>query len=278
MNLLGIDFEEWFHPELIQQKLTNEKKSFKIIKGLDKILDLFHKHETYATFFVVGEILKESPEIFDKIINCGHEIAFHTMYHSRLDSEGFEDKFPNELEEFGLLTNKKSKGFRAPTFSLNRKSNWAIDVLEKYDYKYDSSIMPAKSTLYGNPNAPKIPYRISGKNLDIEDASSNIIEFPLMVTKILGKTVPASGGFYLRTLPMSIIKKAFREYEKNNIPVTFYIHSWELTPEYMPRIELGKKSNFITYHNLEKAFPKIEELLNNFKFTTFEHYLKTNTF
>jgi hypothetical protein len=26
MNLLGIDFEEWFHPELIQNVLTNEKK------------------------------------------------------------------------------------------------------------------------------------------------------------------------------------------------------------------------------------------------------------
>ena len=30
LNILGIDFEEWFHPELIQQSLTTEKKSFEI--------------------------------------------------------------------------------------------------------------------------------------------------------------------------------------------------------------------------------------------------------
>ena len=32
LNILGIDFEEWFHPELIQSVLINEKKSFKIVK------------------------------------------------------------------------------------------------------------------------------------------------------------------------------------------------------------------------------------------------------
>jgi hypothetical protein len=43
MNLLGIDFEEWFHPELIQRVLTNEKKSFKVVNGLDKILEFLGK-------------------------------------------------------------------------------------------------------------------------------------------------------------------------------------------------------------------------------------------
>ena len=27
MNFLGIDFEDWFHPELIQKILTNEEKN-----------------------------------------------------------------------------------------------------------------------------------------------------------------------------------------------------------------------------------------------------------
>ena len=57
MNLLGIDFEEWFHPELIQNVLKKQKKSFKVVNGLDKILDLLANHNTYATFFMVGEIL-----------------------------------------------------------------------------------------------------------------------------------------------------------------------------------------------------------------------------
>jgi len=277
MNLLGIDFEEWFHPELIQRVLTNEKKPFKIINGLDKILEFLGKHETYATFFMVGEIIKEVPEILDKILSNGHEIAFHTMNHSRLDSEGFQEKFSKELEEFAILTNNKSKGFRAPTFSLNEKSSWAIDLLEEQNYIYDSSIIPAKSSMYGNPNAPKKPYKISSSSLEHDDSKAKITEFPLMVTKFLGKTVPAGGGFYLRTLPFGTTKKAIREYEKQEIPGVFYIHSWELTPEYMPKIKLSKKDSFITYHNLGKVISRMSELLSNFQFTSFERYIQNKS-
>ena len=94
-----------------------------------------------------------------------------------------------------------------------------------------------------------------------------------MITKFLGKKIPAGGGFYVRTLPEKIIKNAIKDYEKNNIPATFYIHSWELTPEYMPRIKLSTKNNFITYHNLEKTLSKMDKILNEFSFTSFERYL-----
>ena len=100
-----------------------------------------------------------------------------------------------------------------------------------------------------------------------------LIEFPLLVTKFLGKTIPAGGGFYVRTLPEKIVKNAIRNYEKNNIPATFYIHSWELTPEYMPRINLSTKDNFITYHNIDKTLSKMDKILNEFSFTSFEKYL-----
>ena len=274
MNLLGIDFEEWFHPELIQQVLTDEKKTFKVVNGLDKILEFLQKHETYATFFIVGEIIKTFPEIVDKILDNDHEIGFHTMYHSRLNSVNFQDKFSNELEEFSKLTNNKSKGFRAPTFSLNKQTSWAIDLLEQHDYIYDSSIVPAKSSMYGNPNAPKKPYRVSSNSLENNDPDGKLMEFPLMVTKFLGKTVPVGGGFYLRTLPFGTTKKALREYEKQNIPGTFYIHSWELTPEFMPKVKLSTKNNFITYHNLNKVLERMSELLSTFEFTSFEKFLK----
>jgi|TARA_B110001454_G_scaffold214321_1_gene233937 polysaccharide deacetylase family protein (PEP-CTERM system associated) len=277
LNILGIDFEEWFHPELIQQSLTTEKKSFEIVKGMDKILEFLRKHETSATFFMVGEILKSFPDLLDKILDNGHEIAFHTMYHSRLDSPNFQKKFSKELEEFAILTNNKSKGFRAPTFSLNQKSSWAIDILEEYGYLYDSSIVPAKSNMYGNPNAPKNPYKISSDSLEKDNPNGKLVEFPLMVTKFLGKTIPAGGGFYLRTLPFSITKKAVREYDEQKIPGVFYIHSWELTPEYMPKIKLSIKNNFITYHNLDKVIGRMSDLLSNFQFTSFEKYFQNNS-
>jgi len=277
LNLLGIDFEDWFHPELIQKILTNEEKSFEVIKGIDKILEFLRTHDTYATFFMVGEILEKFPDILDKILENGHEIGFHTMYHLRLDSDNFQEKFSKELDDFARLTNNKSKGFRAPTFSLNEKSSWAIDTLEQHGYVYDSSIVPAKTNLYGTPNAPKKPYRITSNSLDSDNPKGKIIEFPLMTTKFLGKTIPVGGGFYLRTLPFGTTKKALRTYDEASIPGAFYIHSWELTPEYMPKIKLSVKNNFITYHNLDKVIDRMDYLLSNFQFTSFERFIQNNS-
>ena len=273
MNILGIDFEDWFHPQLIKKNIEDKKYEPVVINGLDKILDLLRQNDTLATFFVVGELLEYRPEIFDKIIENGHEVGFHTMYHSRLDSEKFEEKFEDEIKKFEVLTNKKSKGFRAPTFSLNKKSSWIIDILEAYDYTYDSSIVPAKSSMYGSPNAEENPYKITSNNIEKNNIDGKIIEFPLLVTKFLGKKIPAAGGFYLRSLPIKITKKAISNYEKRGIPATFYIHSWELTPEYMPKIQLPLKDNFATFHNIDKAFNRMNQILNEFEFTSFSNYM-----
>ena len=76
MNILGIDFEDWYHPELIKQNINNEKHEPSVINGIDKILDLLRKHETLATFFVVGELLEFKPDIFDVWFNKFWMIPF----------------------------------------------------------------------------------------------------------------------------------------------------------------------------------------------------------
>ena len=272
MNLLGIDFEDWYHPQLVQSYISEDKKIPVMFKGLEKILDLLKINDTKATFFVVGELLESNPEISDKILDDGHEIGFHTMSHTRLDTPNFRSLFILELEKFEKLTSRKPIGFRAPTFSLNKKSSWVINELVNFGYKYDSSIVPTKTTMYGMPSAEKAPYKISSSSLDKNDPNGKLTEFPLLITKILGKTIPAAGGFYLRTLPLKIIKNAIRSYEKNKNPASFYIHSWELTPEYIPKIKLSRKDHFITYHNIEKTFSKMNEILKEFDFTSFENY------
>ena len=274
MNLLGIDFEEWYHPELVKPYIQNKKKDLKITKGIDKILDWLNEKDTYATFFVVGELIEKEPILLDKIISGGHEIAFHTMHHTKLDEKGFEEKFENELEQFDKLTSGKSKGFRAPTFSLNKETSWAINHLIKKKYLYDSSIVPAKTKMYGFSDAKMYPYNISSENILKEDNTSDLIEFPLMVTKILGKKIPAGGGFFLRFLPLRTIMNSISTYQKIDIPSTFYIHSWELVPELMPSLPLPIVNKFVTYHNLKNALPKMSKLLEKFEFTSFDKYLK----
>ena len=276
MNILSIDFEDWFHPELIQKYISGTGNKPEIIQGIDKILNLLRQKETKATFFVVGELLEHKPELLDLILDNGHEIGFHTMKHARIDSPNFREHFDNEVKKFAKLTNGKSKGFRAPSFSLNNNSSWVIDILEKNNYVYDSSVVPAKTSLYGIPNAETKPYKITRNSLESNSDEGKILEFPLLVTKFLGKKLPAAGGFYLRSLPLRIIENAIKKYEEREIPGVFYIHSWELTPEFMPRIKMSKKDEFITYHNLEKVYKKMERLLDNFEFTSFENFINNS--
>jgi len=273
LNILSIDFEDWFHPELVQKYSIKKSKEPTVINGIDKILDWLRKNETYATFFVVGELLQFKPELMDKILGGGHEIGFHTMHHTRLDAPGFSEKFDEELKNFSVLTSGRSKGFRAPTFSLNESSSWAINMLENNGYLYDSSVVPAKGSMYGLPDAESKPYKISSNNLTKNDPRSKIMEYPLLVTRFFGKKIPVAGGFYLRTLPIKMITDAINAKEKEGIPASMYIHSWELTPEFMPRISMSLKDSFITYHNIEKALSRMTEILKKFQFTSFDRYI-----
>ncbi|WP_237089281.1 polysaccharide deacetylase family protein [Nitrosopumilus adriaticus] len=98
MNLLGIDFEDWYHPQLVEPFVSEKEKIPIMYKGLDKILNLLRKTNSKATFFLVGELLEFNPEMLDDIISEGHEIGFHTMKHTRLDSLDFQSKFKEELK------------------------------------------------------------------------------------------------------------------------------------------------------------------------------------
>jgi len=275
LNLLGIDFEDWYHPQLIQRYIKTKNNKSTVVDGIDQILDWLRRHETYATFFMVGELLESKPELLDKILGNGHEIGFHTMYHTRLDSPNFKEKFVEEIKRFDALTSGRSRGFRAPTFSLNHSSSWAIDILSENRYQYDSSVVPAKTNLYGFPNAEKKPYKITSNSLEKNDPNGKLLEFPLITTKILGKQIPACGGFYLRILPLRIIENAIKSYNENKIPATFYIHSWELVPEYMPKISMSFVDTFVTYYNIKKAREKMGKLLK-FKFTSFDRFISDN--
>ena len=276
-NLLGIDFEDWYHPQLIQPYVKNLKHEPVMFQGLEKIIELLRKTETYATFFMVGELLKHQPSMLDVITENGHEIAFHTMYHSSLN-DLTEEKFLHQLDIFDKLSEKKSCGFRAPTFSLNYKTSWTIDALIEKNYVYDSSVVPIKTKLYGFDHGQKNPYRISSSSLTKNNPNGKLFEFPLMIGKFFGKTMPISGGFYLRSLPLRTSLTSIKNYEKQNIPATIYVHSWELTPEFLPKIQLPFKENFVTFHNVDKTYSKLEKILQQHNFSSFENYLKNEHF
>ena len=203
-NILSIDVEEIFHGEYI--KNSGYKGNYRSIENILSILSLLKEFEVYATFFVVGEIAEKFPEIIKMIEEDGHEVSFHGWSHIPLWEQD-ANSFKLELERF-LKLHPDCLGYRAPSFSLDERSNWVLSILEDTGIKYDSSIFPVKTPLYGVPKAPLWQYRPSQKDLTEED-ESGIWEFPLLVYSFLGIRIPAAGGFYLRLMP-SLIRKAIR--------------------------------------------------------------------
>ena len=276
-NLLGIDFEDWYHPQLVQPFVQDLKHEPKIFHGLKKIIELLRKTNTNATFFMVGELLEHNPEMLDLILDNEHEIAFHTMTHSNLN-DLTKEKFLDELDRFEKITNGNSNGFRAPTFSINPNTSWVIDALLEKNYLYDSSIVPVKTGLYGFSDCQQSPFKISNSSLTKNDPNGKLIEFPLSIGKFFGKTCPVAGGFYLRFLPIHTSLTTIKNYEKQEIPATIYVHSWELTPEFFPKIQLPLKEKFVTFHNIKNTYSRLEKILQQHNFTSFKNYMKNEHF
>lgn len=266
-NILSIDVEEIFHGEYTNSfKGTIEYRS---PFNIPILLELLREKDIIATFFIVGEIAERFPEIVKMISKEGHEISFHGWSHTplwRLDPSSLEDEilrfkkiYPNVI------------GYRAPSFSLDQENIWALRVLEKTGIKYDSSLFPVKTPLYGVSKAPLFPFKPSKETLTTVNPDGKIIEFPLTVYSFLGLRIPAAGGFYLRLMP-SLVHRAIRRYNNKGLPAVIYVHNWELDSA-IPRLNLGLLGSLVTYHNIEKTIKNFQALLSDFDFISFKEYL-----
>lgn len=272
-NILSIDVEDWFHPEYVRRHLTS--KEYQITRSLNKILQILSEYEKNLTFFVVGEIAENFPEIIEKVYEQGHEVAFHGFYHKplwELDAKSFR----SEIERFDTIIRtiirEKCLGFRAPSCSIDNRTKWALDVLEKFGYVYDSSVFPTKTPLYGVPYAPTFPYHPSDQDIAKEDENRKIIEFPLLVYSLNGVRIPVGTGFYLRFFPMSFVKSAIRRMNAYGRPAVIAFHPWEIS-EITPKLDLGPFKSFVTYYNLNRAEKKFRHLLSNFEFVSFRDFI-----
>jgi peptidoglycan-N-acetylglucosamine deacetylase len=275
-NILCIDMEDWYHPEYVKPKIIGEPKE-RIIQSGEITLDFLDKLNVKATFFIVGEIAEAHPSLVSEISRRGHEIGFHGYYHDPLWVLEPQE-FKLQLEKFNTLiepiTGRRCLGFRAPSYSLDNRTKWAMPILKKAGLVYDSSIFPLKTPLYGEPTAPKKPYHPSLINIAQNDKNEKFMEFPALIYSVAGLRVPAAGGFYLRTLPLFILKKAINKMNKKGVPAVFSFHPWEVDPE-TPRLKLGFTKSFVTYHNVPVT-KKLGQLISNFRFTSFETYMNEN--
>ena len=105
------------------------------------VLDELHKHQAKATFFCVGANILKNPEIFNRIVQEGHVVANHTMFHPK----GFKTKTSEYLSEVETCKKLvKNKLFRPPYGQLKQsqykallKNNFKIVFWDVISYDYE---------------------------------------------------------------------------------------------------------------------------------------------
>jgi polysaccharide deacetylase family protein (PEP-CTERM system associated) len=157
------------------------------------------------------------------------------------------------------------QGFRAPSFSIIRGHEWALEVLLEEGHTYDSSLFPIRRPDYGYPGALTIPHII-------RTPSGPITELPLAVATFAGIRMPAAGGGYLRQFPLAVMRRALRQHEARRVPAMCYVHPWELDPE-QPRIAVPWIARLRHYRNLERVAPRLETLFAEFRFGTVHEWM-----
>jgi polysaccharide deacetylase family protein (PEP-CTERM system associated) len=267
-NALTVDLEDWYHPQLVRRRLSPEERELQIERSTRALLDLFGEQGVKATFFVLGEIVQRCPRLIEDIVAQGHELASHGMRHTPL-WDMTADEFRFELQEFAdtigtVVRGVEVVGFRAPTFSLDNRTVWALGILSEFGYRYDSSVFPLKTPVYGVDNSPLVPYRPSLEDVTLEDSGGALVEFPLSVWTWLGLKVPVCGGFYLRALPFRFVQFCLRQIGQRQ-PFNIYVHPWEVY-QGTPRLTLPLVSRFITYHNIDTTMRRLAGLLEEFCF------------
>lgn len=256
--VFSIDVEDWYQGlELPLERWSGKEGRLSV--GLDRILDLLDKSNTRATFFTLGWIAENEPDVVRRIVKRGHELASHGYSHAKvydLSPKDFRAEVRDSKRRLEDLAGHAVTAFRAPFFSITSRSLWALDILREESFTVDCSISPSKTWRYGIASSPSHPYRIREVGL---------VEFPVSTWSLLGRRV-GIGGAYFRIMPYALTRAILRR--KSERGAMFYAHPWEYDPDHPVLKDIEPKAKFTHYANLASTAPKTARLLEDFKCTT----------
>lgn len=259
-----VDVEEYFQVLALASHIPRdawEDVPSRLEAPVDRLLELLSEHEAGATFFVLGWIAERHPDLVRRIAAAGHEVASHGQDHRRvteLAPKEFRESVRGSREILQEITGRPVLGYRAPSYSITRGMEWALEILAEEGYHYDSSLFPVRRNGYGYPGGQRGPYGLAL-------GPRPLMEFPPATARLAGTTLPAGGGAYLRLLPYALVRQGLRQAERSGYPGTFYIHPWELDPE-QPRLDVPLATRLRHYGGLRRTEPRVRKLLGEFRF------------
>ncbi len=272
-NFFTVDVECWFHAHNLHvPRSAWEGSKTRVVENVRRILNLLAAHDSKATFFVLGWVAARYPEVVRMIDVAGHEIGTHGYYHEKvtdMTQYQFEKDLDMSLDTLSRYTSQKIIGHRASNFSIVESTMWALDIMARYGIEYDSSIFPVKRKRYGIPSYPnRLPHVI-----DLGGGSS-IREVPLSVADVGGRTLPISGGGYLRLYPHAVTDLYIGRQNAQGRPAMLYLHPWEVDTE-QKRVSAGLLESFQHYVNLDTTEWKLDRLLRKHRFDSIRSNLES---
>jgi polysaccharide deacetylase family protein (PEP-CTERM system associated) len=272
-NMLTFDIEEWFHANYDGLAAPDRSKGSNFRAHMDTLLQICRETECKATFFVLGCIGEDYPDVVKAIAREGHDVASHGYAHElayKQTIEEFRADVKKSVDILEDLTGTKVLGYRAPSWSIIESNLHYLEVLEDMGMKYDASIFPVKTFLYGIPTAPTEIHkpRVNGREI-------NLFEVPMSVMKLSGRNMGYSGGFYFRFFPKFLIRKAIQSANRQGRSSIVYLHPREID-EHEQKLDLPFKENFIHYYSVNRTQAKLEHILKSFNFTSISEHLKHN--
>ena len=236
-----------------------------------RILEIAARESTLGTFFILGWVAERFLHLTAENRAAGHEIGCHSQWHQLVYDLGPQRFRADLIQSRDVLQNilgEPVRLYRAPSFSITRRSLWALNILVEEGFETDSSVYPTRHDRYGIPGSPRGPHVL-------QTVFGSIREFPGMTAKFAGQTIPVGGGGYLRLLPWMLTERLLRQIRSHGRPLNVYLHPWEVDPD-QPRIAASWRSRFRHYHNLSTTAPKLAQLLSQFRLTTMSAVLNQN--
>jgi polysaccharide deacetylase family protein (PEP-CTERM system associated) len=272
--IFSVDVEDWFHildmpssPQIAEWDVLPSR----VEKSLMRLLDIFSEKKVHVTCFFLGWVAEKFPRLVLEASSRGHEIASHGYSH-RLIYEMTQDEFSRDAKKSkdvleGMI-GRAVIGYRSPGFSATAAAPWFFEKVIEAGYLYDSSVFPARRGHGGLQPSNCAPHWVARN-------CGRLLEFPITVTRVLGKPMCFFGGGYLRVSPYCVIKRMASKVLKEGRPVIFYIHPREIDPGH-PRLPMNLGRRFKSYVNLRSTHGKVSRILDELEVTTFEQFIAEN--
>ncbi|HUE85548.1 MAG TPA: polysaccharide deacetylase family protein [Vicinamibacterales bacterium] len=264
MNIFTVDVEEWFHVCGVGGRLDPSHwhaLPSRVVSTTRRLLDALDAAGVPATFFVVGWVADRHPALVQEILSAGHEVGSHSHWHRRvyeLTPQVFADDLEAGINALVAAGAPRPTSFRAPEWSIDDRTPWALDVLARKGFAIDASMAPLR--MVGRIDGPRHPHVRT-------TASGDVLEVPPFVADQFGQVLPMGWGWGLRmSSPQRVLSSIARANELGH-PAVLTVHPWELDPD-PPRVWLPPRLMFAHYFRLRGFERRLKDIMKGTTFST----------